>query len=156
MNVGGLTPIHLIERPGGNEVQLRTNQRVTAEILNVSGDQVDLMIRGVRVVGKLISQEQSAELAGRQTAQFVVKGMVNGELQLQLLGELQASAPSVQDGQWLTLSKNLLHLIDLPADSENILLAKALLKNNLPVTQNLMEELKTVSSIIGSMGRNRS
>ena len=152
MNVGGLTPIQLIEKPGGTEVQLRTNQRVTAEILNVSGDQVDLMIRGVRVVGKLVSQEQSAELAGRQTAQFIVKGMVNGELQLKLLGELQAAPASVQDGQWLTLSKNLLHLISLPADTENILLAKALLKNNLPVTKNLMEELKMSLQTLGVWG----
>jgi hypothetical protein len=144
MNVGGLTPIQLIEKPGGTEVQLRTNQRVTAEILGVSGDQVDLMIRGVRVVGKLDSQEQSAELAGRQTAQFIVKGMVNGELQLKLLGELQAAPTSVQDGQWLTLSKNLLHLISLPADTENILLAKALL--------NLMEELKMSLQTLGKWG----
>jgi hypothetical protein len=152
MNISGLTPINLIEKPGGTDFQLRTNQRVTAEILNVSGDQVDLMIKGVRVVGKLVSQDQSAELAGRQTAQFLVKGMINGELQLKLLGELQTTPVSIQDGQWLTLSKNLLHLIDLPADTENILLAKALLKNNLPVTKNLLEELKMSLQMLGQWG----
>jgi hypothetical protein len=152
MNVSGLTPIHLIEKPGGSEIQLRTNQRVTAEVLNVNGDQVELMIRGVRVVGKLLSQEQSAELANRQTAQFIVKGMVDGELQLQLLGELQTTTLSTQESQWLTLSKNLLHLLNLPADNENILLAKALLKNNLPVTQNLIEQMKTTLQSLGQWG----
>ena len=156
MNVSGLTPISLVERPGGSEIQLRTNQRVSAEVLNVSGDQVELMIRGVRVVGKLLSQEQSAELANRQSAQFIVRGMVDGELQLQLLGELQTTTLSTQESQWLTLSKNLLHILNLPADDENIMLAKALLENNLPVTQNLIEQMKTALQSLGQWGENEA
>jgi hypothetical protein len=156
MNVSGLTPISLVEKPGGSEIQLRTNQRVSAEVLNVSGDQVELMIRGVRVVGKLLSQEQSAQLADRQTAQFIVRGMVDGELQLQLLGELQTTTLSTQESQWLTLSKNLLHILNLPADDENVLVAKALLQNNLPVTQNLIEQMKTALQALGQWGENEA
>jgi hypothetical protein len=156
MNVSGLTPIRLIEKPGGSEIQLRTNQRVSAEVLNVNGDQVELMIRGVRVVGKLLSQEQSAELANRQSAQFIVRGMVDGELQLQLLGELQTTTLSTQESQWLTLAKNLLHILNLPADDENIMLAKALLENNLPVTQTLIEQMKTALQSLGQWGENEA
>jgi hypothetical protein len=152
MNVSGLTPIQLIEKPGGSEIQLHTNQRVSAEILSVSGDQVELMIRGIRVVGKLVAQEQSAELANRQSAQFIVKGMVNGELQLKLLDELQSVPINTQENQWITLSKNLLHLLDLPETDNNLILAKALLKNNLPVTKNLMDTLQQALQTLGKWG----
>ena len=156
MNVSGLTPIQLIEKPGGSEIQLHTNQRVTAEILNVNGDQVDLMIKGIRVVGKLVAQEQSAELTDRKTAQFIVKGMVNGELQLKLLNELQSTPITTQENQWITLSKNLLHLLNLPETDKNIILAKALLKNNLPVTQNLMETLQQALDTLGQWGESEA
>ncbi|MBI9047926.1 MAG: hypothetical protein JEZ00_00785 [Anaerolineaceae bacterium] len=110
------------------------------------------MIRGIRVIGKLLSPEQSAELANRQSAQFIVKGMVNGELQLKLLGELQSTPITTQESQWITLSKNLLHIIKMPVDDENVMLAKALLKNNLPVTQKLMEQMKTALQSLGQWG----
>ena len=156
MNVSGLAPIQLIEKPGGSEIQLHTNQRVTGEILSVNGDQVDLMIKGIRVVGKLVAQEQSAELTDRQTAQFIVKGMVNGELQLKLLSELQTTPITTQENQWVTLSKNLLHLLDLPQTDKNLVLAKALLKNNLPVTKNLMDTLQQALDSLGKWGESEA
>ena len=83
MNINGLPPIGISERPGEQSLSLRTNQRIGAEVLRVSGSQVELNVQGVRVVARLLPGEQSVSLQDRRYAQFVVQGMVDGVLQLQ-------------------------------------------------------------------------
>jgi hypothetical protein len=48
MLVQGLQPVQPGARPVDQPLQLHLNQRVTAEILNVNGEQIDMVIQGVR------------------------------------------------------------------------------------------------------------
>jgi len=114
MNINGLPPIGISERPGEQSLSLRTNQRIGAEVLRVSGSQVELNVHGVRVVARLMPGEQSVSLQERRFAQFVVQGMVDGVLQLQVVPDTGASVSSSQLVQWSTLAKNLLTMLELP------------------------------------------
>ena len=84
MNVLGASPIRTIDQPSSQPVEFRINQRISAEILKVSGDQVSMVVQGQQVVGKVTAGDQSGLLSERQ-AQFIVRGMVDGVLQLQIV-----------------------------------------------------------------------
>ena len=142
MNISGTPPISYIDRPGEQPVQLRVNQRITAEILKVSGDQVSLAIQGARVVGRLETVEEAIALLERRTAQFVVRGMVDGVLQLQVVPAKEGeTTPPTQASQWTVLAQNLLKLNNLPLNDANMNVARALLGRGLPVTGELVNEL---------------
>ena len=80
MVIQGLQPVQPGARPIDQPLQLHLNQKVTAEILSVNGEQIDMVIQGVRVVGRLQTNDQSAILEGRRLAQFIVKGSIDGVL----------------------------------------------------------------------------
>lgn len=143
MTIQGTLPINRFDRPTDQSLQLNMNQRVTAEVLEVSGDQVSLVIQGIRVVGKLTSGDQADLLGDRKTAQFIIRGMTEGVLQLQLLPNTPVenlgtslAAPLMQ------LAQNLLVLNGMELTETNMILSKALLSRGLPVTPELMNELQ--------------
>ncbi|HPH96742.1 MAG TPA: hypothetical protein PKW33_13260 [Anaerolineaceae bacterium] len=141
MTIGGPLPIAIIERPSGEQpLTLRVNQRITAQILNVSGDQVSLAIQGTRVVGRLPPGEQ-AGLNERRSAQFVVRGMADGVLQLQLVRQGTTPGQTTSVSQWQALAQNLLRLNGLQINQNNLTIASALLNRGLPVNARLVDEL---------------
>lgn len=156
MNINGLPPIGISERPGEQSLSLRTNQRIGAEVLRVSGSQVELNVQGVRVVARLMPGEQSVSLQERRFAQFVVQGMVDGVLQLQVVPDTGASVSSSQLVQWSTLAKNLLTMLELPLTEENMNISKALLSQGLPVTEDLVLEMQDVLKGLQSWGQNEA
>ncbi|MHC1782839.1 MAG: hypothetical protein AB9891_08800 [Anaerolineaceae bacterium] len=155
MTIQGTLPINRFDRPSDQSLQLNVNQRVTAEVLEVSGDQVTLVIQGIRVVGKLTTSDQAALLVDRQTAQFIIRGMKDGVLQLQLLQQpsiLTETGFSLAT-PFLQLAQNLLVLNDIEVNEQNLLLGKSLLSRGLPVTTDLMNELKQALNSIPGWGQ---
>jgi hypothetical protein len=155
MTIQGTLPINRYDRTGDQTLQLNVNQRVTAEVLEVSGDQVALVIQGVRVVGRLTTSDQAALLSDRQTAQFIIRGMKDGMLQLQLL---QQPSLSTESGfslatPFLQLARNLLTLNDVEVNEQNLMLSKALLSRGMPVSTDLLNELKQSLSGIPGWGQ---
>lgn len=152
MTIQGTLPINRFDRPSDQSLQLNVNQRVTAEVLEVSGDQVSLVIQGVRVVGKLTSSDQAALLGDRKTAQFIIRGMTDGVLQLQLLQQPSAGKDAGVSlaAPFLLLAQNLLALNNLEINEQNMMASKALLSRGLPVTPELVQELQqSLNSIQG-------
>jgi hypothetical protein len=155
MTIQGTLPINRFDRPGDQSLQLNVNQRVTAEVLEVSGDQVSLVIQGIRVVGKLTTSDQATLLGDRQTAQFIIRGMKDGVLQLQLLQQpsiLPETGFSLAT-PFLQLAQNLLVLNDIEVNEQNLLLGKSLLSRGLPMTTDLMNELKQALISIPGWGQ---
>lgn len=155
MTIQGTLPISRNDRTSDQTLQLNVNQRVTAEVLEVSGDQVSLVIQGIRVVGKLTSSDQAAMLSDRQTAQFIIRGMKDGVLQLQLL---QQPSVSTQSGfslatPLLQLAQNLLALNEIEVNEANLMLSRALLSRGLPVSTDLMNELQQGLNSIPGWGQ---
>lgn len=136
-------PTPAVTHPAETPLALRVNQRLAAQVLGVKDDQVTLAINGARVVARLINPEQAGALSERRVAQFVVRGLVDQTLALQLV-----TGP---DGKAITrlasgpeLAAALLAEAGLPETAENLMLARALVARNLPLNAGTLREMATL------------
>jgi hypothetical protein len=110
MQIGGPLPVS----PVGKVLpvlEIKPFQRVTAEILQVTGSQAILSIDGIPVVAEVPSGEIAADLKGRSSAQFIVTQLEDGKTILRLANPSQVLSPS--SGQPADGSQNLtLHLLN--------------------------------------------
>lgn len=153
MLVQGLQPVQPGARPIDQPLQLHLNQKVTAEILNVNGEQIDMVIQGVRVIGRLQTNDQSAMLEDRRTAQFIIRGAIDGVLQLQLVKPNETALATQPSSALAILAQNLLIMNNLEVTDQNLMLGKALLNHGLPVNPQLMEELTNVLGGLNNWGQ---
>lgn len=148
MNVSGPAPIAIVQRVDNTDVVLRMNQRIAAEVLQVSGDRVVLSVNGVQLVARLTSSEQAAQLIERRMAQFVVRDLSQSLITLQLLpkgAEAEQPAPSLSP----PLIQSLLQQAGLPVNAETVAIAKALLASGLPIEAEVIEEIYRALQHIG-------
>jgi hypothetical protein len=153
MLVQGLQPVQPGARQIDQPLQLHLNQKVTAEILNVNGEQIEMVIQGVRVIGRLQTNNQSAMLEDRRTAQFVIRGSVDGVLQLQLVKPNETGLSTQPSSTFSVLAQNLLIMNSIELTEQNVTLGKALLNHGLPVTPQLMEELSNALNGLNNWGQ---
>lgn len=141
-SIGGI-PFQPVQRIDEARPSFRLQQKISAEVIQVSGDNVILGIDGVRVVGRLTSTDQAATLAAQQFAQFIVQDF-SGEvvtLQLQPASTDDASSASAAMDQFII---DLLEHAGVDPDDQNVLIAKALLGKGLAVTSESVEELRNI------------
>ncbi len=144
--IPGPPPVSPVQHPDEGSLFLRVNQRVAGEVLKVGNEQVILSIQGVQVVARLTNPEQLTALIDRRFAQFLVKDMSNQVVTLQLL-ELptqQSAAEVATTNREALLLKGLLNQIGLPATPENQILAQAVIRQGLPVTAEVLQDLRRV------------
>ncbi len=153
MVIQGLQPVQPGARPIDQPLQLHLNQKVTAEILSVNGEQIDMVVQGVRVVGRLQTNDQSAMLEGRRLAQFIVKGSIDGVLQLAMAPSAETALVQQPASTMAALAQNLLVLNDIEISDQNVMLGKALLTHGLPVTQQMVDELSQALNGIANWGQ---
>ena len=151
MNVTGPAPISIVQRYDNTDLVLRMNQRIAAEVLQVTGDRVVLSVNGVQIVARMTSSEQAAQLIERRTAQFVVRDTSSNIVTLQLLPH-GSNAENLTSQQINALVKALLQQADLPLTSANIILARALLEHGLPVEASLINKIKPMLEQIAGWG----
>ena len=72
MSFPGPIPISPINNTTDQDFGLRVYQRVTAQVLSVTGTTVVLEVDGHPVVAQLTSADQAATLSSQPTAQFIV------------------------------------------------------------------------------------
>lgn len=149
-----ISPLNATNSPAGQELGLRVFQRVTAQILNVSGMTAVLTIEGYPVVAQLASSDQAAALLSRRTAQFVVTRLTDQVITLKFVnGEPPAQAKAagaVVSGPELAV--RLLEQHQLPVTVNNLMMARSVLKQHLPVTPRLLDELLAALSELGGWG----
>lgn len=137
-------PSSLSVSPIGNspnlESGLRAYQRVTAQIVSVTGTTAILEIDGQPVVAQLTSQEQSAALTSRQTAHFLVTQLTDDVVTLKLVDNESTKSLQLNSNQ-PELAVRLLEQFNLPMTVGNLLIARAMLKQHLPVTPETVHEL---------------
>ena len=154
MNITGPLPPGPVQRPEEQAIDLRMNQRINAEVIQIGSDKVVLEIQGVRVVARLTEPGQAAQLIERRNAQFVVRDANPQNLTLQLLPAAAAPLPQAAGPAVLAqdLASRLLLQAGLPADQNNLTLARALIGQGIVVTPELMEDMKNILSTMGSWG----
>ncbi len=148
MNVSGPAPIAIVQRYDNTDLMLRMNQRIAAEVLQVSGDRVVLSMNGVQLVARLTSSDQAAQLLERRVAQFIVRDLNQSLITLQLVPrgtETEQTPPSLPP----RLIQSLLQQAGLPVNFETITIAKVLLASGLSVEAELVEEISRVLQHIG-------
>ncbi|MGB9521795.1 MAG: hypothetical protein ACPL6F_03465, partial [Anaerolineales bacterium] len=151
MNVTGPAPIAIVQRYDNTDLVLRMNQRIAAEVLQVSGDRVVLSVNGVQIVARLTSSEQAAQLIERRLAQFVVKDTSSTLVTLQLLPHM-ANPENITGQQIHNLIQALLQQAGLPVNVVNVTLARALLEHGLPVNSELIQQLNQTLDQIQNWG----
>ena len=127
MEVTGSSIIRVADASGRQPLELRVNQRVNANVISVSGDQVDINIRGTRIVGRIVDGTNASALENQRTAQFVVRGMSEGVLELQVVPQQPEAVASGLDAQRIILARNLLQLNGLEINQANMMIGKSLL-----------------------------
>ncbi|MBN2555726.1 MAG: flagellar hook-length control protein FliK [Anaerolineales bacterium] len=144
-------PINSVQRVDDPALMLRMNQRITAEILQVSNDQVALALDGTQVIARMTSSDQAAALQEQRVAQFIVRGFEQGMVTLQLLRnpDAQGAAPQAPP----ELIPNILRLHHLPDDPETVLIAEALLEKGETITPNAVQALKDALSSFQEWGQ---
>ena len=154
METSGIQPVPIQQRVSDPSHALRVNQRISAEILKVAADHVVLALDGFPVIAQLTSSDQTAELADRKQAQFVVKDSSGNQLLLQVVPD--ESARAAANTNETTLISRLLNHFGIPLDEANVNLAQELIEAGLPVTQEAVTKLRELLDQFGSWGRQQA
>ena len=146
-----ITPINY--NPADQLVGLRAFQRITAQVVSVAGTTAVLEVDGHPVVAQLTSADQSNTLASKSTAQFIVTQLTDNSVTLKLVqNELSQPALVGVPANGPELAERMLASNNLPATATNLMLTRSLLKQQLPVTPELLKELQNALSDVGSWG----
>jgi hypothetical protein len=153
MNITGPRSLLPSSAPAGQEPGLRPFQKVTAQILAVTGNTALLVLEGHPVVAQLTSAEQAASLLTQQTAQFLVTQLGDQKITLKLLrNDEPQAAPAESALHRPEVALRLLQQHNLPASDENLMLARSALKQRLWVTPDLLNEMQQALSEYGRWG----
>ncbi len=150
MTISGPSPLPPIQRSDDANLALRLNQRIAAEVLQVSGDRVALVIEGVRVVARLTANEQAAMLEEHRLANFIVRDLSGPVVTLQLMPQAAPQAPIRPVPE---LIPNLLQVSGIPVNEWTLNIARALLNQGLPVTLERVAELQDFLAEIQGWGQ---
>ena len=152
MSFPGPISISPINNTIDQNIGLRISQRVTAQIVSVTGTTAILEVDGHPVVAQLTSTDQAATLASQPSAQFIVTQLTDRSITLKLIKNEQAQpviVGIVANGP--ELAERMLESNNLPTTATNLTLTRALIKQQLPVTPELLSELKNALSEYGNL-----
>lgn len=153
MYITGPLPSTPVEAPNLNSLNLRLYQRITAQVLNVSGSEASLAIQGTPVVARMPSAELASDLLKQGSAQFIVTQLSDGGITLRLVRKDQQQIPGNALIQPRDLATRLLESLGLARSQETMQLVQAALKQGLLVTPETLSELETALQKLGSWGQ---
>ena len=150
MSLPGPLSVSPLNAPNNQELSLRPFQRVTAVVLNVTGNTAILAIEGYPVVVQLTSADQAATLLSQHTAQFIITQLTDQVMTLKLVKNNQSQAtqtPIAGTGfSAPELAVRLLSQNNIPVTVNNLMMARSVLKQQLPVSQGLLNDLMSTLS----------
>ena len=152
MDLSGARAVSSINSLSRPQVGLRLFQRVTAQVLEVTGATALLSMDGIPIVARLTSSEQAATLLSQQTVQFIVTQMNNQKVTLKILKNDSTQAPINPTPPAPELAAHLLEQNNIPVTVNHLMMARSILKQHLPVTDELLDELMEALSDYGVWG----
>jgi hypothetical protein len=153
MSFPGPLSISPLQAPQNPDLGLRPFQRVTAQVLSVTGTTAVLSIEGFPIVAQLTSADQAASLLSQRSAQFIITQLSAEGMTLKLVtnNPPQASgAETAANGPEVAV--RLLEQNNLPGTAKNLSLARAALNQHLPLTPGLFNELLGALAGYGTWG----
>lgn len=152
MSFPGPISISPINSTSDQQIGLRAFQRITAQIISVTGTTAILEVDGHPVVAQLTSADQAATLAAQPTAQFIVTQLTDQSITLKYIKNEQAQpvlTGIIANGP--ELAERMLESNNLPITVTNLMMTRSLLKQQLPVTPELLNELQNALSEYGKL-----
>lgn len=146
----GPISISPINNTNGQSFDLRVFQRITAQVLSVTGTTAVLEVEGHPVVAQLTSADQSALLSSQRTAQFVITQLGDNSVTLKLIKNEQTFPAGTAFGP--DLAERFLENNNLPITTSNLVMTRALLRQHLPITPRTLKELQGALSEYGDWG----
>ena len=146
----GPISISPINNTNGQSFDLRVFQRITAQVLSVTGTTAVLEVEGHPVVAQLTSADQSALLSSQRTAQFVITQLGDNSVTLKLIKNEQTFPAGTAYGP--DLAERFLENNNLPITTSNLVMTRALLRQHLPITPRTLKELQGALSEYGDWG----
>lgn len=146
----GPISISPINNTNGQGFDLRVFQRITAQVLSVTGTTAVLEVEGHPVVAQLTSADQSALLSSQRTAQFVITQLGDNSVTLKLIKNEQTFPAGTAYGP--DLAERFLENNNLPITTSNLVMTRALLRQHLPITPRTLKELQGALSEYGDWG----
>jgi len=132
-------------------IGLRINQRVTAQVLSVTGVTAILEVDGHPIVAQLTSSDQAALLTSQRMAQFIVTELTRESITLKFIRN-DPTPPAA--GEAISVSADLPERIlanaNIPPTASNLTLTRAMLQQHLPVTPELLKELQNALGEFGA------
>src|SRR5690349_3532074 len=107
MNISGPFSVSRVNAPQ-QEPDLHLFQRVTAQVLSVTGTTAILSIDGYPIVAELASAEQASILLPQQTTRFIVTQRTGDKITLKLIGNEPSANPAPSTSQGLEIAGRLL------------------------------------------------
>ncbi len=151
MSFPGPISVSPINSTNDQQIGLRAFQRITAQVISVTGTTAILEVDGHPIVAQLTSADQASVLASQSTAQFIVtdlssksvtlKFIKNDPTQPTLIGVI-SSGPE--------LAERMLESSNIPVTVTNLIMTRSLLKQHLPITQSLLNEMQSALSGLGN------
>lgn len=142
MQISGPLPTNQPPPTDANQFGLRLNQRISAEVIQVSESKVILAWEGYPIVARLETSGQAVELMAHRWAQFVVTQLSDREVVLRPVAvqQLKPAQPFAQRD----LAQRVLEQSGLPVNAQTLPLTRAILSQGLAVTPELLHEILTV------------
>ncbi len=157
MDLPGPLSISSLRPASSSDLSLRPFQRVTAQILAVTGTTAVLALDGHPVVVQLTSAEQATALLSQRTAQFTVTKLTDQEITLKFLRHAQAQpSTATSNPRRPELAVRLLEQNNIPLNSNNLLLARSVLNQGLSLTPGLLAELLAELSGLGNWDQSQA
>jgi hypothetical protein len=153
MNISGPRSVSAVNAPQ-QELDLRPFQRVTAQVVTVTGTTALLIIDGYPVVAQLTSGDQASTLLSQPMAQFIVTQRTNRTVTLKIAENDEPStnvAGPISRGPELAV--RVLEQHNIPITANHLIIARAMLRKHLPMIPALLNEIEQTLSSYGSWGR---
>lgn len=145
-----ITPPTTIAAPDTASLSLRVGQRLNAAVLDIANDHITLVAEGARLTAQIVGHPEDVTLEPGKVAHFIVRGMKDGALQLEVAPRPQANATTGGSRTETTpLARLMLADLGLEATPENEQIAAALLRAQIPVTKSNLRELATALEALG-------
>lgn len=129
---------------------LRAYQRITAQVISVTGTTAILEVDGHPIVAQLTSSDQATTLTPQSTAQFIVTQLTDQSVTLKYVKNEEAQpALSGVIANGSELAERMLESHTIPVTITNLIMTRSLLKQQLPVTAELLNELQSALTGLG-------
>jgi hypothetical protein len=148
MSLSGPFPVNQVQPTSSQELPFHLYERITAQVMKVTGTQAVLEINGYPVVARLTSKDQASELLSRRSADFIITQLSSEKITLKFINnEGKVENKSIQ-GEMQDLVKELSRNIGLQGNENETSLIRAALKEHLPITKELVNQL--LEAVYGS------